>query len=325
MAWSDTKKAKKRRQKKMLKAIFGKSLPIVMAVVVIIGILFGYLYENVKPVRLFVDDIVVIFNPDAVRPFIDPEGDEMAVHFIDVGQGDSALLQTPKGSVLIDCGEKEYGDDVVNYLKSCGVTELEYFIVTHPDSDHMGSAEYVLKNVKVKNFVINAKEKSTTIFENMLDAAEDAGLETYIADAGDKFTVGALQLSILSPRVEDIPKLESNDSSLVILATYGERSFLFTGDAENEGEELLLKYSGNNLRCDVFSAGHHGSKTSNSLELLQAARPKFVVISCGKDNKYGHPDPEALESFAAVGATVYRTDELGTVIFVTDGVELTKK
>ena len=113
MAWSDTKKAKKRRQKKMLKAIFGKSLPIVMAVVVIIGILFGYLYENVEPVRLFVDDIVVIFNPDAVRPFIDPEGDEMAVHFIDVGQGDSALLQTPKGSVLIDCGEKEYGDDVV--------------------------------------------------------------------------------------------------------------------------------------------------------------------------------------------------------------------
>jgi competence protein ComEC len=159
----------------------------------------------------------------------------------------------------------------------------------------------------------------------MLDAAENAGLETYIADAGDKFTVGALQLSILSPRVEDIPKLESNDSSLVILATYGERSFLFTGDAENEGEELLLKYSGNNLRCDVFSAGHHGSKTSNSLELLQAARPEFVVISCGKDNKYGHPDPEALESFAAVGATVYRTDELGTVIFVTDGVELTKK
>ena len=319
MAWSDTKKAKKRRQKKMLKAIFGKSLPIVMAVVVIIGILFGYLYENVEPVRLFVDDIVVIFNPDAVRPFIDPEGDEMAVHFIDVGQGDSALLQTPKGSVLIDCGEKEYGDDVVNYLKSCGVTGLEYFIVTHPDSDHMGSAEYVLKNVKVKNFVINAKEKSTTIFENMLDAAEDAGLETYIADAGDKFTVGALQLSILSPRVEDIPKLESNDSSLVILATYGERSFLFTGDAETKAEQYILNQK-LNLDCDVLKVSHHGSNSSTCQEFLNATTPDYAVISVGENNMYNHPNSETLKALKGINAKIYRTDLCGDITFdLSDG------
>ena len=132
-------------------------------------------------------------------------------------------------------------------------------------------------------------------------------------------------MSILSPRDEDIEKLESNDSSLIILAIYGQRSFLFTGDAEEEGEELLLKYNKDNVRCDVFSAGHHGSKTSNSLELLQAAKPEFVVISCGKDNEYGHPHPEALNVFSKVGATVYRTDELGTIVFITNGVELNKK
>ena len=325
MAWSDTKRAKKNKQKKLMKALFGRAFPLVMAVLVILGVLFGYSYENVDGVRLFVDDFLATLNPEISRPFIDPEGDEMAVHFIDVGQGDCTLLQTPKGSVLIDCGEEDYDKTVVSYLKSCGIEELEYFIVTHPDSDHMGSAAYVLENVKVNNFVINTFEKTTSVFENMLDAAENAGLIPIFAEEGDVFTIGALQLSILSPRDEDMSKLESNDSSLVILATYGQRSFLFTGDAEEEGEELLLKYHGDDLRCDVFSAGHHGSKTSNSIKLLQAARPEFVVVSCGKDNSYRHPHPEALNNFASVGATVYRTDELGTIIFITDGIELRKQ
>ena len=219
MARKSAKSAKKRRQKKLMKALLGKAFPLVMAALVILGVLFSYLYENVEDVRLLVDNFLAVINPEISRPFIDPEGDEMAVHFIDVGQGDCTLLQTPKGSVLIDCGEKDYRKSVVSYLKSCGIDELEYFIVTHPDSDHMGSAAYVLENIKVKNFIMNSFEKTTSVFENMLDAAENAGVEPFIADAGDVFIVGALQLSILSPRDDDMSKLESNDSSLVIRAT----------------------------------------------------------------------------------------------------------
>ena len=319
MAGNHTKKYKEKQKKKLMKAIFGKSLPIIMIIIFLLGLGGGYLYENNESFHDFLDELGIFSEQASTRPFIDPEGDEMALHFVDVGQGDCTLLQTPKGSVLIDCGEKEYGDVVVAYLKSQGISELEYFIITHPDSDHMGCASHVLENVNVKNFIINGKEKSAKFFENTLNAIEEHGINSLIATPGDVFTVGALKIEIIGPRVDDINDLESNDSSLIIYATYGSKSFLFTGDAEKEGEELLLKYDANNIDCDIFSAGHHGAKTSNSLALLKAATPTYVVVSCGKDNSYGHPTAEAMNNFDAVGATVYRTDEFGTVVFTTDG------
>jgi beta-lactamase superfamily II metal-dependent hydrolase len=344
MAWNHTKKNKAKRKKKLMKAIFGASLPIVIILFLLLGLGGTFLYDSSEPFREFVDtlegtalyesfeelrnfvnNLEIFDNQASAKPFIDPDGDEMALHFIDVGQGDSTLMQTPKGNVLIDCGEKEYGDDVVEYLKKQGIYELEYFIITHPDSDHMGCAAYILQNVKVNNFVINGKEKSAAFFENALDVLETKKINSLIAAPGDVFIVGALHMQILGPHVDDINDLESNDSSLIIYATYGSKTFLFTGDAEKEGEELLLKYHKNDIDCDIFSAGHHGAKTSNSLKLLQAATPEYVVVSCGKDNSYGHPTAEAMNNFASVGATVYRTDELGSIVFITDGTTLTLK
>lgn len=325
MAGNHTKKYKEKQRKKVMKALFGKSLPIVIVLLVFLAAAFGYLYESSEPFRDFVNDLGIFTEDAPTAPFIDPNGQEMAIHFIDVGQGDAALLQTSSGSVLIDCGESDQGSVVVSYLKSQGVTELEYFIITHPDSDHMGCAAYVLENIKVKNFVINGKEKTAKFFEKALDAMETRGVNGIIAQAGDRFEIGALALDVLGPVIDDINDLDSNDSSLIIYATYGSKNILFTGDAEKEGEALLLEHSRNSLKCDIFSAGHHGAKTSNSLALLQAAKPQFVVVSCGADNSYGHPTTEAMNNFAAVGATVYRTDKLGTIVFVTDGVTLTKK
>ena len=329
MAGNHTKKYKAKQRKKIMRAIFGKSLPLVMLLLILLGMGGGFLYNSNEAFRDFIDDFASdlgIFTVESQKnTFIDPEGDEMALHFIDVGQGDCALLQTPQGSVLIDCGEKEYGDDVVAYLDSQGIGELEYFIITHPDSDHMGSAAYVLENVKVKNFIINGKQKSAKFFESALDVIEEKNIGHDVAIPGDKYIVGALHMEIIGPRVDDIDDLESNDSSLIIYATYGSKAFLFTGDAEKEGEELLLKYDAGRIDCDIFSAGHHGAKTSNSLALMQAATPTYVVVSCGKDNSYGHPTAEALNNFKKVGATVYRTDELGTIVFVTDGSSLELK
>lgn len=319
------KNSKKRRQKKLMKAIFGRSLPLLMVLLLLLGVASALLYKQSEPFRSFVDGLGIFSTTAPSRPYIDPEGSEMAVHFIDVGQGDCALLQTPQGSVLIDCGSKEYGDDVVAYLKSQGVDTLEYLIFTHPHEDHMGCAAYVMENINVKNVIMNDRDSTTNYFEEALDVIETKKIPTHLANPTDVYTVGALQLRILGPYSSRFSSEDTNNSSIIIHATYGNRAFLFTGDAEEDGEEELLEHHRGELDCDVFSAGHHGSRTSNSQALLQAASPQYVVISCGKDNSYDHPHKEALEVFNNVGATVYRTDELGSIIFVTDGESLVKK
>ncbi len=320
--------AKQRRTaRRVVKGVFGKSLPLIMILLLLLGVVGALLYRQFEPVRDFVDGLGIIptttTTTTAHRSHIDPDGGELEVHFIDVGQGDSALLLTAEAAVLIDCGEVEYGDDVVAYLESCGVEKLDYFIITHPDSDHMGCAAHILQNVEVEHFVINGKEKSTAFFRKTLDAIDEKGIDAMIAEAGDVISLDALTLTVLSPTSDEISGLSSNDSSLIIRADYGSRSFLFTGDAESEGEGLLLERCGEEmLRCDVFSAGHHGSKTSNSLALLQLVSPEYVVISCGKGNSYGHPHVQALDVFESVGARVLRTDLLGSIVFVTDGSSL---
>lgn len=323
--------AKKKKKKsgtagaRIMSAIFGRAL---LPIVLILAIFFGA-YSYSEPFRDFVDSLGILPtettpSTNAGIPVIDPEGNELALHYIDVGQGDSTLLQSSAGAILIDCGETEYGETVVNYLREQGVEKLDYFIITHPDSDHMGCAAYILRNIAVEHFVINGKTKTAKFFSNALDAAEEAGVECEIAEAGDCFILGALRLDILGPYTDDIDSMDSNESSLIIRASWGKRVFLFTGDAEKKGEGLLLENnSAEMLRCDVFSAGHHGSKTSNSEALVSVILPRYVVISCGADNKYGHPNSEALDIFASHGCEVIRTDVSGTVIFITDGESLT--
>lgn len=312
--------ATRKRKKKT-----NQALPIILAIIALLSVLLGCLYEYSEPFRDFVNDLGIFSTQAPAIPPIDPEGNEMAVHFIDVGQGDATLFQTTNGSVLVDCSESQYGDDIVEYLRVQGVTELEYFIITHPDEDHMGAAAYILQNIEVKTFVMNGQEKSTQFFSKALDVIDEKGIEAVIAVPGDVFTVGALQMKIFGPQQYLVEDDEWNEASLIIHATYGNRSFLLTGDAEKKGESDLVEHYGNQIKCDVFSAGHHGSKTSNSPELLAAAKPTYVVISCGEGNKFGHPHQEALDAFADIGAIVYRTDELGSIVFVTDGDTLIKK
>ena len=323
MAVSNSRK--KKVQKKVAKSVFGKSLAIIMMIIALLAIVGGCAYENNEEFRTFVDELGIFSTKSPATPPIDPNGDKMAIHFIDVGQGDSTLFQTPQGSVLVDCGEKEYGEDVVAYLKAQGIEELEYFIITHPDSDHMGCAAYILENIDVNVFVMNGQEKTTQFFSKALDVIEEKNIAVDIVGPGDMITVGALQMKIYGPQQELVDSTDWNEASLIIHAIYGNRSVLLTGDAEEKGEEDLLEHYGDVIKCDIFSAGHHGSKTSNSPELLNAAKPTYVVISCGEGNSYGHPHQEALDAFADVGAVVFRTDELGSIVFITDGEMLTKR
>ena len=326
MAWNNSKKNKKKETiiKKIGKKIFGKNFFLLMLLLALLGVATWLLYLQVPPVKDFIDGLFPqepVYQPQ----YIDPNGNEMAVHYIDVGQADATLLQTNAGSVLIDCGEK--ADAIVNYLKLQGVTELEYLILTHAHEDHMGCAPEVLQNFKVKNVILSPLVGTATYYEETVAELEKQkdSIEVIEAIPGKIYTVGALQLRILGPYDESYKGNEPNDSSVIVHATYGNRSFLFTGDAEKRAEGVLVDKHGKEIKCDVFSAGHHGAETSNTDELLAAASPSYVVISVGTGNSYGHPTDEALSNFEQVGATVFRTDKDGTVVFVTDGESLIKK
>lgn len=314
------RKMTKRTKKKIAKAIFGKALPIVTLVVALFMAAFYCLYSYNEPFKIFVDEVVFQKTTIEPRPYIDPNGSELAVHFIDVEQGDSALLQTSDGSILIDCGEYEYGEKVVTYLQGQGVTELKYFIITHPDSDHMGSAAYVLQNIKVETLVINGQEKSN--MEPVLDVAIDKQIDTVVAKPGQKIELGALHIEILGPHRLDYGDKDWNNPSVILHATFEHRSFLFTGDAEKEAEKDLVENYGDYIKCDVFSAGHHGSRTSNTQKLLDAAQPQYVVISCGAGNKHNHPNEDVVERFEANNIEILRTDHSGSIVFITDGESL---
>lgn len=256
-----------------------------------------------------------------------PEG-SCEVHFIDIGQGDATLIMADNKNILIDTGEKDGSNKLIEYLTGKGVKELEYFVITHFDSDHFGEAVEVLNGFSVKNVLIPDQVKTTKMYETFLDTLEEkTEINVIIANdiVGSKINVGQLEMNILAPLKNDYS--DSNDYSVSMLVRWGNNKFLLTGDAEKNAEEdMVAQYSARELDCDVFKAGHHGSRTSSSAEILSLASPTKIVISCGLDNKYGHPHPESMDRFERIpDVEIYRTDEMGTIIMVADGESITVK
>ncbi len=248
-----------------------------------------------------------------------------AAYFVDVGQGDATLLAAPDGSyMLIDCGPTDQADYLVKYLNDIGVQKLDYFILTHPHEDHCGGASEIIRNFPVEKFVIHADYLETFPYTRYIyqlgNNRFDEPTEIVGTRRDDRFIFAdCAEFRILSP--EEVDADDANESSLAIKIVYGNTSFLFTGDAEKGAERAMLA-NGYNLKADVFSAGHHGSATSNSPGFIEAVSPEFAVISCGKDNSYGHPHKKTLETFAKYGVTVLRTDELSNILLLSDGEEV---
>lgn len=248
----------------------------------------------------------------------------VSVDFIDVGQGDCILVQSDKGNMLIDCGEAEQADKVINYIKSQNITELDYVVATHPHSDHMGAMSSVISNFKVDNVIMpelpDKDVPTSRFFEKFLDACDKANLRITNAETGMKIDLGEACADVIAP-----PKScnGANDYSVGIVLTHGENTFVFTGDAEKAGEENMIK-SGLLKDCDVYKAGHHGSNTSSSDELLDVIKPEYAVIMCGVNNSYGHPQDGALKRITKYTGkdNIYRTDLLGTIVFKSDGENL---
>lgn len=285
----------------------------------------GYALVLVLAVSILGDhlgDIPTLWtNTDASLPHITSPSDpgELEVHFIDVGNADSILLISEGESMLIDAGENDNGDEVVSYLKSLGVTELQYAVGTHPHSDHIGGLDTVLYEIPTETLLMPEKEHTTKTYEDVLTAAEETGTYLTTAEAGDSYQLGSTFLTVLSPdRIwEDL-----NNNSIVLLAQNGEDSFLFAGDAESDSETVMLD-SGIVPDVDVLKVGHHGSSTSSSYRWLRATMPEYCVITCGAGNKYGHPHKEVLSRLNDLNrtnnTTIFRSDSNGNITAHSDG------
>lgn len=250
-----------------------------------------------------------------------PLTDTLTVHFLDVGQGDCILITCGNHAMLIDAGGNSMGTTVELYLKKQNIEKLDYVIGTHPDADHIGGLDVVIYKFECDTIILPDFEKNTATYRDVIDTIDNKGYRITRPEVGKTYNLGQAEFTIVSPVSDDYGD-DANNYSVGIRLVYGDTSFLLAGDAEEEAEEDML-LSGQNLKADVFKASHHGSRTSNTEEFLEAVNPQYAVISCGENNSYGHPHSQTLNTFRAMGIKVFRTDEQGTIIIKSDGKELT--
>lgn len=252
---------------------------------------------------------------------------DLSIHYIDVGQGDSELICFNDGEVmLIDTGTNENSSSLINYLNSQNVEKIDYMVLTHPHEDHIGGACAVLNNFTVKNAYLPKIDENmvptTRTYEKTLEALINKQVNVIEGKAGtDIKTNENTSAQIIGPNSEGYDDL--NNYSIVIKLTHKNKSFLFMGDAQNKSEkEIFSKY---NLKADVLKCGHHGSRTSTGKEFIKRVAPSYVIISCGKNNRYGHPHEQTLKKLENAKVKVYRTDLNGNIVINLKDQEMTIK
>lgn len=247
---------------------------------------------------------------------IEVEGN-IEVHFIDVGQGDSVFIRQGDFSMLIDGGENSYGDLVVDYLRGEGIEKLDYVIGTHPHSDHIGGIDDVINSFDIGKVIMPKVTHTTKTFEDVILAIKNKELKITTPNVGDKYSLGDGEFIILGPSSDDYKNL--NDYSIMLKLSYGDTSFLFTGDAEKVAEEELLSLD-YDISVDVLHVGHHGSKTSS--RGLDKIKPKYGIIQVAEDNIYNLPNEMILDRLKDNNVEIYRNDIHGTVKVISDGTDI---
>lgn len=243
----------------------------------------------------------------------------LTVHFINVGQGDSVFIELNDETMLIDAGEWEYAPTVVEYISDLGYDTINYVVATHPHSDHIGGMETVFNSFNIGNVYVSPIDYDSKTNLNMLNAADKKAKNIYKTVAGDVLVQkDNLLIEAVAPSESTISSEELNNSSIVLKMTYGDTTFLFTGDAEKEEEDKIWT----NIKADVLKVGHHGSNSSTTYNFLKKVEPKYAVISVGQNNEYGHPTDKVLNRLDSKGIKILRTDLNGTIVFTTNGIDI---
>lgn len=258
---------------------------------------------------LITSDFSMLETENEIKQVTNIENGEFKIHFIDVGQADSILIESNNEFMLVDAGNNGDGDLVVNYLKEEGVSELKYVIGTHAHEDHIGGMDNVIREFDINRFFMPNVMTTTRTFETVLDELLNKHIKFETPNINDEFNLGDTKIEIIH-----VSESESNinNTSIVTKVTYKDTSYLLMGDAEEEVEHEI-----NNIQADVLKLGHHGSRSSTNEEFLKMVNPQIAIICAGQNNKYGHPHKETLDKLKNINT--YSTMDNGTIVLTSDG------
>lgn len=293
-----------------------KNIKIIIAISVIAASILSFLFlKN----YLGLEQIYQVFDKINSSEFEKGNAEySMCVHFLDVGKADCIYIKCENKNILIDAADKDVSNSVVEYLCRQNINKLDLVVVTHPHRDHIGQMEDVVNNFKIDNFIMSEIPleiiPTSITYKKMLESIKNKNLKIKLVHSGEKFTLGNLKIDILGP-YKQYDNL--NNNSVVMRLEYGNESFIFTGDAEKEAENDIIK-NGFNLNASVLKVGHHGSNTSTTKSFLEKVNPKVSIISVGKD-KNKLPKENIIKRIKKSGSEIYRTDIYGTVILRTNG------
>lgn len=233
------------------------------------------------------------------------------IHFIDTGNSDAILIKKDGEYAMIDGGDNDDENLVVNYLKKQNVDKLKYLFATHPDADHIGGLDAVVDNIEIENVFVSNGDANTKTYRDFITAMANKGLNPSVPLLNSEFKLGDATFKVISVANTKDP----NNNSLVLLFTNQEDRILLMGDAEKEIEETLLNIG----KVDLLKVGHHGSSSSSTIDFINNINPDYSVILCGKNNRYGHPHRETLETLNSVGTEIHRSDVCGDIVFISTG------